>query len=708
MLDLEELKTEQNLKDYADHNLRKGRSGMYFCPACGEEHDKPSLSIDGNLFKCFYSGCGVAGSVIDLIKANEDLDDKEAIKRTRELYDPTYDPYWTPPSRSSNKPTAKPKQEGSKPMNRTTQEEPPRRDFRNYFKRCRERISETDYPKRRGLDLETVRRFGLGYDPTWTSPTAEWNRKRDNEEIEKENKRLQKEGKPLLPLKKPASPSPRLIIPIGNNNYLARDVRPDDELNDYQKDHKKLNEGRDKPFFNLEAIDNPLYFIIVEGELDCISILQAGGNCLALGSTVRDKKFAELLKLRDPMETGKVVICLDDDTSGKNATETIINACEIAGLEYMLANLNGDYHDPNDFLVYDRPGFYKAVQDVVSRVRAEKLEEYDTQSAAEDARSFMSRPETAGAAITTGFKKLDDFLGGGLCHGLIFIGGLSSLGKTTLAMQICEHVAEGGTDVIYFALEQGKNELISKILSRRTYLESMKQGKGEKLAKTNLQLLQRGTWKDWPQKEFDCLAKCYTDFKMGNGKRFRIVESVGNNTAKDIETVVKKHIAYTGRTPLCVVDYLQILKPLAENMTDKQAIDRTITTLKRISRDYDMAIIGISSFNRENAWQNVSMTSFMGSSNVEYSADILLAISPAGMKEVGKEAEDKADNRKTVANCREKKDKDIQLHVLKNRNGKTTGTKNQLFFTFHSYYNHFEEAEGPSPYDPFKKGNPSL
>ena len=711
-MNIDELKTEQNLKDYADRNLKR-KGNFYYCPVCGMNHNKPTLRLDGKLFNCFYGTCDCGGSVIDLIMANENLDLKEAVKRCRELYDPTFDPYWTPPEKGTQPvrtATVKPKQEGNKTMNNNQQpakQEPEgiRRDFRNYFKRCRKRISQTDYPRRRGLDTETIERFGLGYDPEWTSPTAIYEAKLENEKIEKENKRLAKEGKPLQPLKPlPYYPTPRLIIPIGKYNYLARDTRPDDVT---EPKYRKMNEGTDKPFFNLKAIDNPLYFFVVEGELDCISIEQAGGNCLALGSTARAKTFGKLLMQRDAMETGTVIICMDDDNAGREATEKIITACEIAGLEYMRANVNGNYNDPNDFLVNDRKGFYNAVQGIVAQVRAERLADYESQNAAGDAELFMNRPETAGAAITTGFKNVDDFLDGGLCHGLIFIGGLSSLGKTTLAMQIALHVAEGGQDVLYFALEQGKNELLSKIFSRMTYLESIRQGKKESLAKMNIQLLQRGKWGEWPQEQWDCFAKCYTEFKNGAGNHFRIIESAGDYTAADIARTVKKHVAYTGRTPLCVVDYLQILRPMDERTTDKQAIDQTITTLKRLSRDYDMAIIGISSFNRENAWQNVSMTSFMGSANVEYSADILLAISPAGMKEVAKETEDKSENRKTVAACRDAKDKKIQLHVLKNRNGKTTGRSKELFFTFHSWYNHFEETAAPSFLDYFDNGNPA-
>ena len=726
MLDLNDIKTEQNLRDYAERNLQKGKGGFYHCPVCGMNHSKATLSIDGNLFKCFYGTCDAAGSVIDLIKFVEGKDDKEAIRRARELYDPTFDPYWTPPkaggqqAKASDRKqtTEKPKQERGTTMNGSNDNNVIRRDFRNYFKKCKKRIFDTDYPRRRGLDEETVKKFHLGFDPNWTSPTAAYNRKLENEEIEKQNRKLQREGKPPLQFKPPLTPSPRLIIPIGRYNYLARDVRPDEELTDAQKEYKKMNEGKDKPFFNLKAIENPLYFIVTEGELDCISILQAGGNCLALGSTARAKAFGDLLKQRDAMETGTVVIALDNDNAGIKATDEIATACNIAGMDYVTVNAAGQYKDPNEYLVKDRNGFYSTIKGIVEQVRAERLAEYEAGNAANAAKAFMYRPPEAGAAIPTGFDEVDAFLDGGLPCGLVFIGGLSALGKTTLALQIAENIAKDkrpkgsenvirGRDVLYFALEQSQDDIMSKLLSRLTYLKSKAKNKGEELAKTNIQLMHRGEWTNWTQAAWDNLWECYQEFNYYIGNNLRIIESPGDITALDVVKITERHIAITGRTPVVVVDYLQILKSIDPKMTDKQAVDRTIIALAKLAKTHKTTVIGISAFNRENYWQKVNLTAFKDTGNLEYSAEVLLAIAPAGMEEATTDKE-KAKNKELTEDCKEAKDKKLQLHVLKNKSGKTTGKKKQLYLKYHSWFNYFEEEQGKTYLSNFDNGNPSM
>lgn len=731
MRDLEELKSAENLKDYAENNLQKSKGGFYCCPVCGSgTHEKGTgaLSIDSRkpfLFKCF--ACGFAGSVIDLIKEVECLDNKEAVKRLRELYDPDYNPNFM----SGKIVVQKDKKEGgnimeAKPeqVNDVHVQYDGKMNFQNYYVRCQNRVDSTSYPRDRGLEEETVKRFGLGYDPEWISPKVRFEVRQENRKIEKENKKRQEAGQPLLPLKSLPQPSPRLIIPLSDNNYLARDVRPDESLTDIQKKYKKQNCGKDKPFFNLDAIENPLCFFVVEGEIDALSIEQAGGSCVGLGTANRAKVFGEKLiewaknRQEKKMRTGVVIIALDNDNAGVYAAGLIEDACMIAGLDFLHFNLSGSYKDPNDYLVNDKKGFYNEVKNIIENVREEIMKNFSKNYTAHGADAFMRRIRYP--ALVTGFKNLDNFLGGGITsNGLVFVGGLSSIGKTTFVLQLADYMAtnrylEGtqdviqGKDILYFALEQSEEDLLSKIFSRRMYEES-KRLKAPEMAKSNWQLMQEDK-QGWPQKTWDALWGCYISFKQHTGGNLRIIESPGRLSVLDIVRYTKEHISITGRIPVVIIDYLQILKPISDKLTDKQAIDATIVLLKQLSRDYKTCVIGISSFNRQNYWQPVNMSAFKESGNLEYSADLLLAVAPAGMKdttdETEKEDKVKAENKRIVDNCKEAEVKRIQLHVLKNRNGKITGRINKLLFSYQAKYNYFEEAKPESFLDFFDNGNP--
>ena len=77
------------------------------------------------------------------------------------------------------------------------------------------------------------------------------------------------------------------------------------------------------------------------------------------------------------------------------------------------------------------------------------------------------------------------------------------------------------------------------------------------------------------------------------------------------------------------------------------------------------------------------------------------------MKEASGDKE-KAANKEVAEICREAKDKDIQLHVLKNKSGKVTGRKFELNFVYHSWFNYFEEKGEKSYLSNFDNGNPAM
>ena len=158
-----------------------------------------------------------------------------------------------------------------------------------------------------------------------------------------------------------------------------------------------------------------------------------------------------------------------------------------------------------------------------------------------------------------------------------------------------------------------------------------------------------------------------------------ISEGIGDIGAQQIREIVKKHILYTDNTPIVIIDYLQILAPYSDRATDKQNTDKAVMELKRISRDYKTAVIGVSSFNRANYKEAVTMEAFKESGAIEYSSDVLigLQLKGAGSKDFN------------ATEAKKKNPREIELIILKNRNG-STGEK--IEFKFYPLFNYFAEA----------------
>lgn len=293
------------------------------------------------------------------------------------------------------------------------------------------------------------------------------------------------------------------------------------------------------------------------------------------------------------------------------------------------------------------------------------------------------RPEMA-----TGFKKLDEILDGGLHPGLYTIGAISSLGKTTFALQIADYIAMNGSPVIIISMEMGRDELISKSISRLSYLKAYEAG-NLTLAKSARAITngkQWGTtdteskWKPFSKAEIELLVSCINEYETGTAKNIYIFEGSGAMTHEQIRSIVQTFTEVHSKPPLVLVDYVQILRPADPKLSDKQAVDQSVLALKNISRDFKCPVIAISSLNRANYKAKVDFEAFKESGALEYGSDVVIGLQLRGAGE-GKDFD-------TLA-AKAKETRDIELRLLKNRSGQIPPEPFQ--FTFKPKFNYFEE-----------------
>ena len=298
-----------------------------------------------------------------------------------------------------------------------------------------------------------------------------------------------------------------------------------------------------------------------------------------------------------------------------------------------------------------------------------------------------------GRAISTGFEQLDSLLDGGLYPGLYSLGAISSLGKTSLALQIGDNIAKSGQGVLIFSLEMSRFELMAKTISRESLMRDIAENHSTRNAQTTRGIL-RANFRGNPTAE-GIIKAALKDYEQW-GENLTIIEGIGNVGVEHVKSELESYMAgNNGRAPVVVIDYLQILSPVSDRLSDKQAVDRNITELKRLSRDYQIPVIGISSFNRENYNSPVSMTSFKESGAVEYSSDVLIGLQYEGAdyRDGEKESERQARIRMLIERVKAEASAGnpvpIELKILKNRNGRIGRVK--LEFT--PMFNYFMEAE---------------
>lgn len=648
-----------NLRSYVEKITRKSKgANMYVCPLCGsgEGHNGTgAFSIkDGISWKCF--SCNKGGDIFDLIGEYEGIaDHTEQLKRAGGIFGITIDSYtredFSPaPAYQKQDKTEQYTHSNIHTNTYTQQPQTAGADYTDFFLQAHSHIEETDYPQRRGLSKAVIDRFKLGYVAEWRHPKA-----------------------PNAPA------SPRLIIPTAKGSYLARDTRA--EIPEEQRAYSKSKVGTIQ-LFNRKALQEakkPVF--IVEGELDALSIIEVGGEAVALGSTTKVKSLLELLKAQKPSQP--LIIALDNDTAGQKASEELIEGLKGLSIPYYRLNPCGEYKDANEALQKNRADFSQAVADaehIQEEAEQAQREAYLKNSTANYLQSFIDgiADSVDTPFIPTGFKKLDSVLDGGLYEGLYIVGAISSLGKTTLVTQIADQIAQSGTDVLIFSLEMARAEIMSKSISRHTLQTVLETGGDLRNAKTARGITTGKRYIDYNQTERDLINSSILAYSK-YAQHLYISEGVGDIGAEQIRQTVAKHTLYTGKTPVVVVDYVQILAPHSERATDKQNMDKAVLELKRLSRDYKTPVIAISSLNRANYNTAISMEALKETGGLEYGSDCVIGLQ---LKGAGEKNFD-------VNEAKKKTPREIELVILKNRNGRT-GDK--LEYKYYPMFNYFEEA----------------
>lgn len=411
------------------------------------------------------------------------------------------------------------------------------------------------------------------------------------------------------------------------------------------KGPRYLNSPGKMPLFGGDLLkdQNGGDLVVTESAFDALAAEECGVEAVALCGAGNTERFLQACAANSALRKKRFLLAGDQDAAGDRMNRALEAGLKALNMRFARITLPKGAKDLNEALLMDREALERSL-------RAPDVE-YNVQSAASILEGVRAvRGDLEYSAISTGLRGLDKLLDGGLFPGLYVLGAISSLGKTSLALQIADGIAESGHDVLYFTLEMSRMELISRSLSRMSW---QLDGAAHTKALTMRQILsgQRSA-------PLERAAEKYT---AGPGTRiFFFEESV---SVKEIRKAAERHIQARNKKPVVIVDYLQILKPADGRATDKQNTDRAVVELKRISRAFSIPVLAISSFNRENYRNVVSMEAFKESGAVEYSSDVLLGMQLSGAGEP----------RFDVNAAKMRTPRKLELVLLKNRGGAPYG-----------------------------------
>jgi replicative DNA helicase len=204
----------------------------------------------------------------------------------------------------------------------------------------------------------------------------------------------------------------------------------------------------------------------------------------------------------------------------------------------------------------------------------------------------------------TGFTVIDSALGGLWPGQLILLAARPSIGKSTLAQNIAENVADTGSLVLFFTLEMSRRELQTKGIARAGKIDS------ERLSQGMI-----------TEDEANKLRAAIQKVKEREGK---LLIHAGGMASIPIVTAEATRVARKKDLALVIVDYIQLMTGVGNTKTEE--IGSLSRGLKLLAQRLQVPILACSQMNRaiiHRADKRPELSDLRDSGSLEQDADVV-------------------------------------------------------------------------------------
>ena len=687
----EEVKQKVLLSDYIRNRYPFKMSGKRLrfnkCPFCNGG-DCADIFKKGDYEQFDCKQCGKKGSIIDFYGYENNID-AQTNEGKSQIINELCKAYGIDNNTNTQEAKQKPSTELIQAKIKTIKQHEDNKikkyDFTDVVDRLHKQLLESpegmNYFLDRGLSEDTIKRFKLGYEPKGINEALkdypELHYYKDLAECYPYFVPMFKEGVCEYIL-------PRQDIKILDKKLQEGELYKTDKEGN-KRDYPKTMNLKNVPttIYNFdEAMKNELVFVC-EGWCDALSLENEGYKSVALNSVTSVSKFINMIQEVKDYQSKTYVIALDNDKSGKEARQKLQD--ELQNLKCRVKHLYPEgegVKDINDMLLKDEKSLLYSIIKIEQEIQEENDKILTQNSCYSHLNSILNKfiSNKDRKLLSTGYSKLDATLGGGLYNSLYVIGGISGLGKTSIVLNILENLAKKEQDVLFISLEMSREELVAKSLSRFT----------RETVDKRFTPMDYPSQRDIQNGNFDMEAPYFQEGLINYteaSKHIFIKEANFNYNTELIREDIIKHKALRGKAPVVVVDYLQVLPCLKDYGDDKKNIDFNITELKRISREYDIPVIVISSIGRQYYKKPIDFEAFKSSGNIEFTADVVIGLQYSFMADIG----NKSDNQmqEMYQEAKAQYPREVQTVILKNRNG---SIGEYTDFIYEPKYNYFKEV----------------
>jgi len=273
----------------------------------------------------------------------------------------------------------------------------------------------------------------------------------------------------------------------------------------------------------------------------------------------------------------------------------------------------------------------------------------------------MSEAKEKGSAVTgvaTGFYDLDKITSGLQPSNLVIVGGRTSMGKTSFALNVAHHAAvREKTGVLIFSLEMNKTDIAERMLLSEARVDS-------------------GRYRTGDVDETDMERIVHAAGILSNAPIY--IDDTGDLKLLEMRSIARKLLSTEKNIGLIIVDYIQLMYSDKRTESRAQEVSRIARDLKVMAMDLEVPVLAVSQLRRPPPTvqkKDPSLEDLKESGGIEQNADVVVLIYRPEVDEPQNM------DKKGIA----------EINLAKHRNGRTAKFKLYWMGSYSKFENPAEE-----------------
>ena len=206
--------------------------------------------------------------------------------------------------------------------------------------------------------------------------------------------------------------------------------------------------------------------------------------------------------------------------------------------------------------------------------------------------------------IPSGFLCIDNFTSGWQKQDLIIIGGASSMGKTSFALNLAINAVKLGHSTVVFSYEMSVNQMLMRLVSGDTDIN-------------NKHLLKGKIYENELTKIHNSVSRLE--------KLNMYIDECKNTSLKYLLNRIRQYVI-SKKVEMVVVDYMQLISYNIHGRSREQEVSHVARALKNIAKELDITVIALSQLSRNVSKRETgrpTLADLRESGEIEQAADVV-------------------------------------------------------------------------------------